>query len=216
MRKEQSLQIPPRLEHMLLSLLPVLVLVVPPGASRVEAAEPPLTPLTLERAVALALKRAPELEAAEQELFAARARVDQARAAYWPRLEAEVSYSAHYPKNELPIALPDMTGMPEIGEIDDYHRFKAGLGVGLQLFDLSRGPRVEAAGASLRAEQAQREETEAQLALQVRATFLQALYARDLTRIAGESLKLARAEEKRSRGSLRRSLKAILSSSRST
>jgi outer membrane protein len=153
----------------------------------------------MDRAVALALARAPELGAARQAEEVAAARVSQARSAYFPRLSAQASYSAHWPKNELPIDLSALPVKLTIGEIDDIHRAQAGAGVALRLLDFSRGGRIEAARQSLRAEGARTRETEAALAYQVRATFLAALFARDAARIGGESLKLASEEEKRAR-----------------
>jgi outer membrane protein TolC len=171
----------------------ILLLLAPIGVARA-------APLTIEAAVSRALARAPELEAMQASAAAAEARVGQARSAYYPRLSADVSYSAHWPKNELAVELP--AGLPfsfSLPEVDDIHRFRAGAQVGLRLLDLGRGPRVEAARSSLAAEEARTRETSAGLAYQTRATFLAGLFARDLEKIAGESLRLAEAEEKRAR-----------------
>jgi outer membrane protein TolC len=171
-------------------VIPILALLVPSSARA--------APLTIEAAVGRALGRAPELAALRAGEAAAEARVGQARSAYLPRLGADVTYSAHWPKNELAIALPP--GLPfaiTLPEVDDVHRFRAGAQVGLRVLDLSRGPRVEAAKSSLASEAARTRETAAALAFQVRATFLAGLFARDVTAIAGESLRLALAEEKR-------------------
>lgn len=173
-------------------LIPILILLAPGVA--------PAAPLTIEAAVARALGRAPELEALRASEAAAEARVGQARSAYHPRLGADLSYSAHWPKNELAISLP--AGLPfaiTLPEVDDVHRFRAGAQVGLRVLDLSRGPRVDAARSSLASEAAKTRETAAALAYQTRATFLAGLYARDVTKIAGESLRLALAEERRAK-----------------
>jgi outer membrane protein TolC len=153
--------------------------------------------LTMAQAVRQALARAPELGAAREEEEAAQQRVAQAASAYLPRLSAEASYSVHWPKNELPIELPPTAGMPKIGEIDDFHRVSAGASMGLRVLDLSRGPRLDAAKQSLQVERAKTQEIAAVLAFQVRATFLAAIFARDLQRISQESLRLALEEEKR-------------------
>jgi outer membrane protein len=153
--------------------------------------------LSMEQAVAQALARAPELHAARHAETGATSRVSQARSAYIPRLSAEVSYLARWPKNELPIQLPPQLGLPPIGEIDDVHHVRAGAGATWRLFDLARGPRLAATKRSLETERCKTREAEAALAFQVRAAFLSALFSRDLKRIGAESLEVARAEERR-------------------
>jgi outer membrane protein len=173
-------------------LILLLVSAGPSGAARPAEARPSLS---MEQAVQQALARAPELSASREAANGAADRLQQAKTTYLPRLSAEVSYLARWPASELPIQLPPT--MPPIGPIDDVHHFRAGAALGLRLLDLSRGPRVDAARSSLEGERAKTRETEAALAFQVRASFLSALFSRDLKRIAAESLKLASAEEKR-------------------
>jgi outer membrane protein len=159
--------------------------------------------LTIEQAVQRALARAPELNAARESESTAAERVGQARSAYLPRLTAEASYLARWPKNDLPIdtsKLPaPFSGLLSISEIDDIHHVRAGVGVGMRVLDWSRGARLDAAKQSLGSERAKTQETAATLALQVRGTFLAALFARDLRRINSESLRLAESEEKRAK-----------------
>ncbi len=152
----------------------------------------------MDGAVRLALRRAPELGAARQRIAAARARKKQARAAYWPHAGLQASYIARWPKNELPIDLSGLSAvMPgaelEIAEIDDVHHFRAGLQLGFRALDLSRGPRVDAAEHARGAAAEGAREVAAAVAFRARATFLAALLARDLARIAADSLVLARA-----------------------
>lgn len=52
----------------------------------------PVGPLTLERALALAWERNPDLRAAEERIGAARARLDEAASAFYPQLGVRVSY----------------------------------------------------------------------------------------------------------------------------
>ena len=155
-------------------------------------------PLTLDQAVSLALKRAPESEGARQHIAVASARVGQARAAYWPGAVVDVKYLARWPKTELPIdlsglqqALPPGTA-PEIGEIDDVHHFAAGLRLGYRVLDLSRGPRVDAATHAQGAAREAVREVDAAMAYRTRATFIGALLARDLEALARKSLEVAR------------------------
>jgi outer membrane protein TolC len=161
------------------------------------------TGLTLEHAVSLALARAPELKALHQREAADRARVKQARSAYLPRVGLEARYLAHWPKNELPIdlsTLPFPAGTaPDIGAIDDIHHFDAELKVQLRLFDLARGARVDAARQATKSSRAGRRDQACRVGFAVRMTFLAALYARDVARIAGVSLAQARREEERAR-----------------
>lgn len=154
-------------------------------------------PLTIDGAVARALTVAPELKARKRSEEAAGHRKDRVFSSYLPRLTAEASYLARAPKNELPIELPPIPGVEPIDEIDDIHHFQGGLKFGLRVFDLSRGALMDAAEARQRAETFETESVRSKLAFQVRATFLAALLARKVAKIAEESLVLAKREEKR-------------------
>ena len=153
-------------------------------------------PLTIDAAVERALSVAPELSAQHQAEEAAHAQVGEAYSTYLPRAAAEASYVARAPKNELPIELPPIPGVPPVGEIDSIHHFAGGLKLGYRLFDLSREPLVGAAKAREEAEKHNTDDLRAKLAYRVRATYLAALLARDLDRISTESLDVAREEEK--------------------
>jgi outer membrane protein TolC len=159
------------------------------------------TPLTLDRAVSLALQRAPELSAARAGRDSASQKVRQAKSAYLPRVRFGASYLAWWPKNELPIDLSSLPlpVAPEIGDIDDVHHVRAGLEVGIRALDFSRGSRVDAARQTVSAADARIQEARAGLAFRVRATFLAALYSRDMQNLGAESLKIARAHEKRAK-----------------
>lgn len=156
-------------------------------------------PLTIDDAVDRALVRAPELRAAQFGEDAAEQRAEQARAAYYPRVSVEAGYLARWPKNELPIELPNLPGVPTIPEVDDIHHFNAGLQVGVVLFDLTRGAKVDALEHLASAERAKLAEAQAQLAFQTRAAFLAALFARDVAAISEASLAIAREEENRAK-----------------
>ena len=101
----------------------------------------PGAPITVEQAVDLALARAPELQASRHGVDAARARVDLARSAYWPRFSLEASYLARWPKVELPIELPpQVSGLMVLPEMDDIHHFRAGLQGDIAPWTLPGGP----------------------------------------------------------------------------
>jgi outer membrane protein TolC len=159
------------------------------------------TSLTLDHAVSRALARAPELSAARAGRDTATHKVQKARSAYLPRARLGASYLAWWPKNELPIDLSSLPlpVLPEIGDIDDVHHVRAGLEVGIRALDFSRGPRVDAARQTVKAADAQIREARAGLAFRVRATFLAALFSRDMQALGAESLRIARAHEKRAR-----------------
>lgn len=154
-------------------------------------------PLDIERAVEAALARAPALEARVAAESAAGAQAEVARSAYLPRLSFDASYLARSPKNELPIELPPIPGLGPIGDVDDVHHVQVGLTAGIRVFDLSRGHRVDAAEANLRAEVAESAARRADLAYAVRGTFLAALYAEDVAAVAESSLAVAREDEAR-------------------
>lgn len=157
-------------------------------------------PLTIDEAVDRAILRAPELRAAQFGEDAASERAEQARAAYWPRVSVDASYLARWPKNELPIdlsALPNLPGLPTVGDVDDIHHFNAGVQLGVVLFDLTRGEKVDALEHLASAERAKLTEAKAQLAFQTRAAFLAALFARDVAAISEASLAIAKEEEHR-------------------
>jgi outer membrane protein TolC len=163
----------------------------------------------MEQAVSLALKRSPEVHAAQHQQQAQQARVDQAQSAYLPRLTLGVSYLAWWPKNELPLDLsflgdfmqrlaPQLPPLPPppIADIDDIHHLQAGLEAGYRLFDLPRRFRYRASQLQAVAASTGVEHARVALAFQVRATFLAALFSRDVKAITADSLQLARAHEK--------------------
>jgi outer membrane protein len=154
-------------------------------------------PLAMESAVEAALARAPELLARAKVEEAAGARADEAFSSYLPRVNVDVSYLAKSPKNELPIDLPPIPNVPPVGDVDDIHHFQAGVSFGYRIFDLSRGPFIDAAEARAEAEKHESADLRSKLAFEVRATYLAALFARDTQRIAAESLEVAREEERR-------------------
>ncbi len=154
-------------------------------------------PLTMQAAVEEALDSAPELSAAAHRRAAAEASIDKADSAYLPRVSVQAQYVARSPKNQLPIELPPIPGLEPVGDIDDVHHFNADLVLGYRLFDLTRGGRADAAESSAQAARADTEAARAELAYGVRATFLAALYARDVEAIANASLQVARADERR-------------------
>lgn len=152
----------------------------------------------MKQAVSLALNNAPELSASRRKVDAARARVDLARSAYWPRFSLEASYLARWPTMELPIEIPaQMSGLLEIPEMDDVHHFRAGVQGGYRVLDLTRGARVAAGKAALKAERLASQEAGAMVAYRTRVVYLSALFAGDAVRLAEASLVVARATEKR-------------------
>lgn len=154
-------------------------------------------PLTMRAAVEEALDQSPELAAAAHRRAAAEASVDKAGSAYLPRLSVQAQYVARSPKNRLPIELPPIPGLEPVGDIDDVHHFNADLVLGYRLFDLQRGGRADAAEAAVDVAGADSDAARAELAYGVRATFLAALYARDVEAIANASLAVANADEER-------------------
>lgn len=154
-------------------------------------------PLTIDAAVDEALAASPELRAAGYALTSAETKVDAARSASLPRISFDAMYLARAPRNELPIDLPPIPGLPPVGDVDDVHHVNADLRLGYRIFDLSRGPRAEAAEHAAAAVAHQRDVAAAELAFGVRASFLAALFSRDVEQIAQASLELARADEKR-------------------
>ncbi|MBK6848803.1 MAG: TolC family protein [Proteobacteria bacterium] len=153
--------------------------------------------LTLDQAVAQAMARAPELRAAALARAEAEARLAQTQTAAWPRAVAEASYTPHWPINE--IRLPPTPGGPTLTPraVDDVHRYQVNLSVSERLVDLSRGGREAAAREGVRQSEAAGELAAARLAFAVRVAFYGALFARDVCRIAGESLAQARREAQR-------------------
>lgn len=157
------------------------------------------TPMTIDQAVRLTLARAPEVAEAEAGRRAAEAQRTQADAAYLPRLELAGSYLFRWPKNKLPFNFPAFPGVGSISipEVDDVHHVQGGLHLGYRLFDLSRGGRGDAAVFQVEVGKAAVRERQAAIAFKVRATFLAALFARDVKRLSEESLLVAEQEVKR-------------------
>jgi len=153
--------------------------------------------LTVDQAVEQALARAPELRAAALARAEAEARWAQTQTAAWPRAVVEASYTPHWPINE--IRLPQAPGGPTLTPraVDDVQRYQVNLSVSERLVDLSRGGREAAAREGVRQSEAVGELAAARVAFGVRVAFYGALFARDVCRIAGESLAQARREAQR-------------------
>lgn len=151
-------------------------------------------PLELEAAVDRALARSPELSAAVSSETAAEARRRKAASTWWPRLEVSASYLARTPVADLPIELPALPGIPPVPPIDDLHHFQGGLRLGYRLFDFSRGALIDAAEHEATAEQARTRETRSELAFRVRATYLSALFAKEVRKLSEESLSVSERE----------------------
>ncbi|MCB9654266.1 MAG: TolC family protein [Deltaproteobacteria bacterium] len=157
-----------------------------------KAAAPP--GLSIDDAVRLALARAHELRARSESEAVARARTEEVDSAWWPRAEIAGTYLARWPVQALPISLPPQLGLPPIPEVDDVHHVQLSARLRWLLFDLSRGPRAEAAKAQLETEIATTKLSTSELAFYVRSNFLLGILARDLKNIANESLRIAREE----------------------
>ncbi len=112
-----------------LALAAVIVPMVAVAQEKAEIPAPTSTqPLDLATAQRIALSENPSLDAAMDRVRQARARVDQARSAYWPRLDADGS-GARVWYGEAPTQIPGVTAADE-GDI-----YTAGLSATWTLFD---------------------------------------------------------------------------------
>jgi TolC family type I secretion outer membrane protein len=152
-----------------------------PGERSLRAADAGLVPdavLSLDRALQLALATHPALLQAAQELAAATAQVRQARAAYWPALDASAGYTRSTANNTTDRAA------------GSHDTFSASLGLDLLIYDFGKTP---AAVRQAYARQTAAAETLAvargDRILAVRAAYFEVCKAQELTRVAEESVR---------------------------
>jgi len=162
-------------------------------------------PLTLEQAVAMALQSNPALHATEDEADAARARVGQARAAWFPRLDASQGFTrgnnpvyvfgALLTQRNFTAANFAPAGLNAPAPLDN---FQTRLDAQMTLFDSGKtylrekGARKLATAADYQTEQARQD-----LILRVAQSYYGVIVAREDLKAAQEALHTAEANEQR-------------------
>ena len=111
-------------------LLCFLVPCIVPAAENIIAGEE----LTLQRAVNIALKNQPSILASQSSIRANEARVGQARANYYPQLDASGSYSKISPASSSTV-----TGLTS-GGTDKYDQYASTIGLKQMIFDFGKTP----------------------------------------------------------------------------
>jgi outer membrane protein TolC len=141
--------------------------------------------LTLEAAVALALRESPVLEIARRELNVALLAAEQARPAFRPHVVASASQRLNTPRVDLP-GRPDDVVVP-----GSHSRFEVELRQQLYQFGAGRAPEKRAEALALAAHAVFRR-AELDLAREVHEAFLNAAYAESAAALALTGLEVAR------------------------
>jgi outer membrane protein TolC len=118
-----------------LALALLTLLVLPAGGSLLRAQAPTGDSLTLERAVAMALDQSPAIRGAREGITAAQARTNQLRSAYYPRVEADASFTRIDPT--ISVDFP-INGEVQRFSFSPNNNYEAALRVSETLFDFGR------------------------------------------------------------------------------
>ncbi len=140
--------------------------------------------LTLPRAIDVAIKNQPSLLASQSSVRASEARVGQARANYYPQLDASGSYS-----KVSPATSSTSTGISS-GSIDKYDQYTSSVGLKQMIFDFGKTPTQVNIG-KLNAESSRFDlsNTLSIVVLNVKQAYYNVLQARRLRDVALESVK---------------------------
>jgi outer membrane protein len=164
--------------------LPVALLLAAAGPAGAQAGAPPRV-LGLEEALRIGLARQPQLRQAQANVQAARARVDQALAPLLPQLAGTASWE----RSESDVGVSVATGTLDVGGTAGRDRYSMGLTGRLLVWDFGQTSGRWRASRALAAGQEQSERaTRAAVALDVRATYFDAVAAKALLGVARETL----------------------------
>jgi outer membrane protein len=162
-----------------------LLLPMPGVVSRAEAADVVPSPLGLDAALELARGRLPALRKARADTEATRARVRQAEAPRLPQVTARSTYSRATQNASRGFAGFD----PPAPSADTEGELSASVSASQLLYDFGRtGGRIDAAEASVSAQQASEDATLRQAVLEVRNAFIDARAQKALLAVARETV----------------------------
>ena len=181
----------PRGSRAIFLLLCFLVPCIVSAAENIIAGEE----LTLQRAVNIALKNQPSIMASQSSIRANEARVGQARANYYPQLDASGSYSKVSPASSSTV-----TGLTS-GGADKYDQYASTIGLKQMIFDFGKTPTQVNIG-KLNAESSRYDLSNTQdvAVLNVKQAYYNVLQARRLRDVALESVKQFQEHLEQARG----------------
>ncbi len=150
------------------------------------------TTLTLEQAIALALKQRPRLKSVKHDVTALRTQVDQAKAAYYPRVDGSAQY-VRATENGNTVSFHSVRGLSRVGSgrregvrgFDSFNNFLVGVAVQQQIYDFGRtqGAVGERKAAVMAAEHV-RIQAEQQITFEVARAYYDVLAAREAVDVA--------------------------------
>ena len=139
----------------------------------------------LKRALDIALKKSPVLDATRSEMDAADARLTQAKSAYFPQLDASAAYGHTWSES----GDGSMTGSGSA--TDEYDSYSAGLSVDQYIFDFGyTQARVETSRQSLAASGQSYETSEKSLIRDVKDAYYEVLKNQQLVIVSKENVSL--------------------------
>ncbi|MBA4390595.1 MAG: TolC family protein [Syntrophus sp. (in: bacteria)] len=151
--------------------------------------------LTLQRAVDIALKNQPSILASQSSIRANEARVGQARASYYPQLDASGSYS-----KVSPATSSTSTGTSS-GNIDRYDQYTSSVGLKQMIFDFGKTPtQVNISKLNAESSRFDLSNTRDVAILNVKQAYHNVLQARRLRDVARESVKQFQEHLEQARG----------------
>lgn len=154
--------------------------------------------LTIERCVAIALKRQPAIQAARGALDASQSRVGQARAPYYPQIDFSASYSRIKPATSGVTSTP--TGEVKISN-NPYDQYTSSASLTQLLFDFGRtSSSVSIQERNFASSEADLENTAQQVVFSVRQAYYRVLEAMRNREVASETVRQAEKHLEQARG----------------
>lgn len=180
------------------------------------------TVISLDGAVALALKQRPRLAAARHDVEALRTREGQIKAAYLPRVDGSLQY-LRASENGNTVSFHSVRGLSRVGSArrpgvsgtDSFNNFLVGVAVQQQIWDFGRtqGQLGQQKAAVMEAEQIQIQ-LEQQIMFEVARAYYDVLAAREAVTVANDILATTKNIQELARASTETGLKPLSESAR--
>lgn len=178
--------------------------------------------LTLAEATALALEQRPRLKSVNHDIEAQRTTIDQAKAAYYPRIDGSVQY-VRATENGNTVSFHSVRGLSRVGSsrragvrvFDSFNNYLVGVAVQQQIYDFGRTKgAIGQRKAEVMAAENMRVQAEQQIAFEVARAYYDVLAARQTLEVAKDVRKTTEQILELAKASQGAGLKPVSESSR--
>lgn len=160
--------------------------------------------VTLEKAIAIALKKNPSLVASQSDVDAAQARVTQAASSYYPQVNASAGYD--HSRTDV------NSGLGKSSNLDNY---SAGFSISQYVYDFGKTPaQVKKSGQNLESTKNNLKTTEKTLVRDVKQSYFEALKNQQLVNVRQEALDVRKKHLEQSRALYREGMRPKIDTTR--